>query len=488
MAGFAGNRYYNDPALGAAFANLAQAFAPPSAQDMAAYSSAGLNRQKYDQLAQLFAAGGSPSEQAALIGAQTYGATPQGFTYKVEQDNATQRYGYDTQAATSTANNAADNARAMDEARLRDATQRYGYDSEMEGKKYSADQSRVAAMFGTAYGALDPGQVRPAIPQAEASMFGLPGGLAPAQGAPKPLGMDEVKAADYLRLPQPQRDAIVFGSTPIEQVLDPTTGAPVNVTAPEALGRAPAPEVPTSVQEFEYWLKNAAFGDWKERNARAGATSIDMGGGTDKQVFDAMKDAHASAQAAKVGLAAIGEARKAVEDGVITGAFADARLAAAKAAQLMGLGDPETIINTETFRAAIAPQVAAMMKATVGSTQVSNADREFAAQAAAGSITLDSRSIARLLGIMERAQGAIVDRYQAQLDAVYPSQDPRFARERALFGLTAPGVAPAGTQPPAIPAAPQGPVRVNTPEEAMQLPPGTKIILPDGTEGVVPNG
>ena len=29
-------------------------------------------------------------------------------------------------------------------------------------------------------------------------------------------------------------------------------------------------------------------------------------------------------------------------------------------------------------------------------------------------------------------------------------------------------------------------VRVNSPEEAMQLPKGTKLILPDGTEGVVP--
>lgn len=36
------------------------------------------------------------------------------------------------------------------------------------------------------------------------------------------------------------------------------------------------------------------------------------------------------------------------------------------------------------------------------------------------------------------------------------------------------------------PAATGSPVRVNTPDEARRLPPGTRIILPDGSEGVVP--
>lgn len=40
-----------------------------------------------------------------------------------------------------------------------------------------------------------------------------------------------------------------------------------------------------------------------------------------------------------------------------------------------------------------------------------------------------------------------------------------------------------GEAPPA-----QQPVRVSTPEEARQLPPGTPILLPDGTIGVVPGG
>jgi len=48
------------------------------------------------------------------------------------------------------------------------------------------------------------------------------------------------------------------------------------------------------------------------------------------------------------------------------------------------------------------------------------------------------------------------------------------------------GAAPAGSPAPA----PQSgqPVRVNSPEEARKLPPGTKIILPDGRTGVVPGG
>ena len=48
------------------------------------------------------------------------------------------------------------------------------------------------------------------------------------------------------------------------------------------------------------------------------------------------------------------------------------------------------------------------------------------------------------------------------------------------------GAAPAGAPTPAVQSG--QPVKVNSPEEARKLPPGTKIILPDGRTGVVPGG
>jgi len=203
---------------------------------------------------------------------------------------------------------------------------------------------------------------------------------------------------------------------------------------------------------------------------KAGAQNINVGGGSDKQIFDTMEKSAEAARAAATGFQAIQQARQAVEAGGIFGAGADQRLALQKLGVSLGLADPERIVNTETFRAAIAPQVAAMLKATVGNIQVSNADREFAEKAAGGAITLDEKSIKRLLDVMERGNRAVLEQHQKRLEAVYPDGG-NFVRERALFGVQAPSGAP---------------VRVTTPDEARQLPKGTRIILPDGSEGVVP--
>jgi hypothetical protein len=202
-------------------------------------------------------------------------------------------------------------------------------------------------------------------------------------------------------------------------------------------------------------LPSLRMDEYKTQKARAGATSItnDLTGGSSKQVFDTFKERADAASTAATGLNSLREARKAVNDGGFFGAGADTRLGFAKIGQLLGFEDGR-ITNTETFRSAIAPQVAAVMKSTVGSTQISNADREFAEKAAGGTITLDSKSINRLLDIMERGSNDIISRHQRQLDAVYPeSPDGRFARERALFGVQVPPAqrnAPAQTGGPRI--------------------------------------
>lgn len=170
---------------------------------------------------------------------------------------------------------------------------------------------------------------------------------------------------------------------------------------------------------------------------------VNVGGGDNKQIYDTMEKSREAAQSATVGLASLSEAKKALKDGAITGAFADQRLGLQKIAALIGAGDTAAIQNTETFRAAIAPQVAAIMKATVGSTQISNADREFAERAAGGSIALDAGTIARLLDVMERAGKVAISLHNEKLDRVYP-EGQGFDRERAVFG-----VQPSAIQQPA---------------------------------------
>ncbi len=199
------NRVYNDPALGAAFSNLANMFAPPSGGDLAGYATAKAKNEEAARLAQLFAAGGTPDELAARMGIQGYGNTATGFGADLANraamnaaDNETQRYGYDTTAATSRANNAADNQRAI-----------------------------VTARYGTPLGA---NEVLPAMPADVAQMFSLPAApaatgmtvLSPGElatmpdgtlrtGAPKPMTDAELRASVLAGLPADQQTAWALG-------------------------------------------------------------------------------------------------------------------------------------------------------------------------------------------------------------------------------------------------------------------------------------
>ncbi|WP_205501921.1 cell wall hydrolase [Rhodopseudomonas sp. BR0G17] len=227
--------------------------------------------------------------------------------------------------------------------------------------------------------------------------------------------------------------------------------------------KADKPEAePSSVREYEYYKKNfkpvgdrtepMSYDTWATAKARAGAVNVgnvttNAGGGSDKQIFDAMDERTKTARATAEGLAGLRNARAQLEGkgGVITGAGADGRLMLQKIGAAFGVSDPAAIQNTETFRAAIAPQVSSVLKNTVGTANISNSDREFAERAAGGSITLDEGSIKRLLDIMERASVARLQDHQEQLDAIYP--DPvANKRERALFGVRVPqpGAPPAG--------------------------------------------
>ncbi|MCZ7498861.1 hypothetical protein [Agrobacterium sp. ST15.13.015] len=210
----------------------------------------------------------------------------------------------------------------------------------------------------------------------------------------------------------------------------------------------PKPETTDDIREYNFAVNQGytgSFSDFQQQMKKAGATSITVGGGDNKQVFDAVADSAATARSAVTGLNALREARNAVDGGIISGAGADARLGLQRVGALLGVANPQTIENTETFRSAIAPQVAAMMKATVGSTQISNADREFAEKAAGGSIGLNEGTIRRLLDIMERAGTAAVTGHRDRLNKVYP-EGHGFDRERALFDVGIPDLG-AGAKP-----------------------------------------
>lgn len=245
MAGFQNNRHYNDPALGAAFSNLASMFAPPSAQDTAAYAAAASKRAEENRIAQLFASTADPSAQAALIGLQTYGQTPAGFTYKTDQDNATQRYGYDQSAAAA----------------------RYGHDTSAATTLEKAAMDNQADVVTGLFAPLGEGEVRPAVPADIAGIFALPE-VDMAAGAPPRMSETEAKAAERMRLAREGTltddmllDAIIGERTPVEAV--GPGGQPVYMS-PGAAARQGAeayvePEAAKPRQQV--WLRDDATGE-----------------------------------------------------------------------------------------------------------------------------------------------------------------------------------------------------------------------------------
>jgi hypothetical protein len=224
----------------------------------------------------------------------------------------------------------------------------------------------------------------------------------------------------------------------------------------------PPPDAPpTSVREYQFYADQAkaagqpalSYEEWDLRGKKAGAssTSVDLGGGSDKQIFDAMLVDRNMAQSSVSALTALNEAEAAVDSGIVSGAGANTLLLGQKVAAAFGY-DPEEIVNTETFVSAMAPVVAATLKASAGTANLSNADMEFAKKAAAGDITLEAKSIKRLLKILRNANETTVKTYNDRLNGVYPdAEDPNTKRSRAMLRV---GDIPVYAPPP--PAADPG--------------------------------
>ena len=152
-------------------------------------------------------------------------------------------------------------------------------------------------------------------------------------------------------------------------------------------------------------------------------------------VTKAMGESKEKAASAAQSFQAITTARNAINAGAITGFGADARLNWAKFSELTGMKDTgDAVKNTEVFRAAMAPAVASALKATVGSTQISNTDRLFAERAAGGDITLNAQSIRELLDITHRMNVEAIRMHQTKMDALYPDNP----QAQALFGVDMP--------------------------------------------------
>lgn len=183
---------------------------------------------------------------------------------------------------------------------------------------------------------------------------------------------------------------------------------------------------------------DGSFVDYQTAVRRSGANNTTINtGGTASTAFgkefgkagaQAFFEQQSDALDASDSLRSAIEARNLLGDGVITGFGADWALSAGKALQQAGISfNDDALANTEAFAASRAQEVGRIIQLFGAGTGLSDADREFATQAAAGKITMTQQSIERILDINIRASRNVIDRYNTEADRVGEQHglDPR---------------------------------------------------------------
>ena len=111
----------------------------------------------------------------------------------------------------------------------------------------------------------------------------------------------------------------------------------------------------------------------------------------------------AAAEDARSIISTIEEGRRLLKSGVITGFGADFLTGLGAALNQAGINFAEdSVANTQAFTANMAANVGRIIKQFGAGTGLSNADREYAEKMAGGKVTLDRKSIERILDINER--------------------------------------------------------------------------------------
>lgn len=452
------NPLFNDPTIGAAFANLAAAFAPPSGSDVAGYANAAYTRTKSQALSEALNRLRDPAlsaDQRDLAGAIGQLWNPnQGFAARDMADVTSRRgqdldlqaktYATDVNARTLAESNAADNRRAL---ATNEADNKRLVDVAMLGPVAAGATRFVPPQLQARYGV--PAQQVGTLSANEGETVIAPDGRT-VSGQPKLPTEEQVRGAILRDLrgngeltDRNLADVIMGKETPVAAI-DPATGAARFMSPGEAVrtGAKPAADV-TKQGEAAGKIRGeiAQLPSYKnyaqaqpiyanllgtaDRNSKASDLNIVYSIG---KLFDPGSVVREGEQIAVKNTAALPD--------WLQGAIA----------QLNG----GSALTPET-RAALLAEAHTRMSA------------------------------------YEDALGADLDRYGGIVDRAGLSRAdvlPRLERSKPFELPQKPETGRTGT--PTAPAPTAAPVKVATPAEAMKLPPGTPITLPDGSHGVVP--
>lgn len=481
--------YYNDPSIGQGASNIAALFAPPSGTDLLNGAKIQDQQLRTSTLGDLIRRAADPNvdqgtldRQAALIG-----------SYAPSQSMTAVRLNNDTTRST----NAADNARAIQVAKLQEqgSLARHFASPVILGDgqtAYLPDQTQAATGLGPTL----TGGVRLNSGQS----FTRPDGST-LSGPEAAETEDGVKAAILRGMDPAMQRSVVFGNTPVERVVGPT-GLPTFSTRMDALGQrsAPTDSGPSTVAKLQ--SERAALPPGDQRAAELTSAIDAAGRGQTPDTFRQTADADAAKTYSD--MAKAGQRARSFESDIDTlgelltdaptGVTAPGRLKAAQYAQALGLNDVAAGLtggkmDALTAANAIAQRMAPTLRVPGSGAQ---SDRELqnflasipsiATQPGGNQLILSTlrggaRYQQQVGEIAQRASRQEISRADADAQiAAVPTPFAAFSAARAAQ--------PGATQP--APAAAPAPVRVASPDEARRLPSGTPIQLPDGTIGKVP--
>jgi len=175
--------------------------------------------------------------------------------------------------------------------------------------------------------------------------------------------------------------------------------------------KAPTTETRIEGDDKVTYQWNGVTGKWNEiargpRYKPGTEVNINQGSGAfdqqlGKDMSGALTEANKSVQTANKSLQNLDLMENLLDEGVITGTFANSRTAVERALASAGLIDGQRVTNTETFLATGAQQTLALLQtgAAGAGTGISDADREFMEKAAGGNITVTEDAIRRIIRI-----------------------------------------------------------------------------------------
>ena len=115
-------------------------------------------------------------------------------------------------------------------------------------------------------------------------------------------------------------------------------------------------------------------------------------------------------------LQGINNAKRLLDEGVVTGTGADFVVSFGKGLERLGFNLGDELDNSQAFLAAQASQVAQIIKQFGAGTGLSDADREFATKAAAGDISMSEDAIREIIRINETAYRNVVKDFNKSVD------------------------------------------------------------------------